>query len=218
MKLEEYEREFYSQPNFDFEQSGKRIRRALELIGSGHRVLDIGCWGGEISELIKKQGNQVVAMDISEASVERARELGIEAHVQDIAKGLGMDGDSFDVVYMGDILEHLFDVKGAMREAHRVLKVGGRLVITTINICSLRDRILLLTGSLPAYYGTHEDHIRLFNKARLVRWLTEAGFRISRFEGLAVEMPYWRGRLLRWETRRFPTLSSQFVIEAVKDR
>lgn len=50
-----------------------RIEKTLSLIGSGKRVLDVGCCDGSITLRIKKLGNEVVGIDISEKAVRRAR-------------------------------------------------------------------------------------------------------------------------------------------------
>lgn len=219
MNLEEYEKEFYSQDNFDFENSRVRIDRAVDLIGVEKLVLDVGCWGGSISKLIQDRNNKVIAVDISPKSVEKAVAKGIDARTCNITEGLPFPNESFDVVYMGDILEHLFDVEKALAEAHRVLKRGGELIITTVNVCSLRDRILILFGHLPAYYGTHKDHIRLFNRKKLEHLLKEAGFKTVLFEGLMIELPYTpsgRKFVYRGFTKKFASLATQFIIKAQK--
>ncbi len=220
MNLKEYEEQFYAQPNFDFEEgrSNDRINRVLASIGTNKSVLDVGCWGGDIAKIIQDKGNKVTAIDISKESIKRTKEKGIKAFICDITQATEILDKSFDVVYMGGMIEHLFDIKEAFREVYRILKDDGKVIITTLNICSLRDRVLVLFGHLPAYYGIHEDHIRVFNKKKLTKLLEDAGFKNILFEGSEIEMPYSRGKLLVWKTRKFPTLSSQFMIEAFKKK
>lgn len=58
-----------------------RIRKILELIGSGKRILDVGCYDGGISLRLKKLGNEVVGVDISAKAVRLAKKRGVEAYV-----------------------------------------------------------------------------------------------------------------------------------------
>lgn len=93
----------------------------------GLRVLDVGCGPGTtVRHLVE---SDAVGVDASERMVEVARAAGGEFHVGR-AEALPFAGASFDVVLMRMVV-HLVDRPRAFLEARRVLRPGGRLVITT---------------------------------------------------------------------------------------
>jgi SAM-dependent methyltransferase len=109
----------------------------LELIGpvAGLEVLDAGCGPGLYAEELVRRGARVTAIDGSPAMVELARaRLGERAtlHVHDLTQPLGWAPDvSFDLVVMALVIHHVDDRVALLRELHRVLKPGGRLVMST---------------------------------------------------------------------------------------
>jgi 2-polyprenyl-6-hydroxyphenyl methylase / 3-demethylubiquinone-9 3-methyltransferase len=110
----------------------------LRIDPQGKRVLDVGCGGGILSEEFARMGCEVVGIDLSEASIEVAREhalqegLTIEYHAGK-AESLPFPTASFDVVYCCDVLEHVEDVGATIAETARVLKPGGVYFFDTIN-------------------------------------------------------------------------------------
>jgi len=123
---------------------GPRFDRALELarIRAGERVLDVGCGRGEIIAGVALLGARAVGVDYAPAAV-RLAESALDAlpdpvrsrasvHRMDAA-ALGFGSGTFDVVFMLDLVEHLYPAQldRALDEAFRVLKESGRLVIHT---------------------------------------------------------------------------------------
>lgn len=108
--------------------------RALLGDVRGLDVLDAGCAAGEHSAWLAEHGARVVAVDASKTMVRLARErLGESARVlqADLAQPLAFADASFDVVLSSLTLHYLADWLPPLRELARVLRPGGRLVLST---------------------------------------------------------------------------------------
>lgn len=92
---------------------------------TGERILDVGAGDGLIAHKIG-----AVGVELDETAVRLAAEHGIDVRQGD-ACALPFDDASFDVVFIGDVIEHLPDPPSALAEAHRVLVESGTLYVTT---------------------------------------------------------------------------------------
>jgi 2-polyprenyl-3-methyl-5-hydroxy-6-metoxy-1,4-benzoquinol methylase len=107
---------------------------------AGSDVLDIGCSQGIASILLAREGHRVVGIDREHEAIRAARERldDEEAQVRErvefrVGEGraVGFPAGSFDTVLLGEVLEHQLDPWKLLKEARRVLRPGGRIVITT---------------------------------------------------------------------------------------
>ena len=107
----------------------------LELVPApGRRTLDLGCGEGRLSRDLKELGHWMVAVDVSPTMVAAAQEAdpGLEVHLADAAALPFADG-AFDCVVAFMSLQDVDDLEGAVVEAARVLKPGGRLCIAIVH-------------------------------------------------------------------------------------
>jgi SAM-dependent methyltransferase len=155
--------------------------------GPGKRVLDVGCRTGALTRYYA-DGNEVVGVDVDSDALGRARErLGIETVWADAEEGFPFEDGSFDVVVMGEILEHLADPAAAVANVHRVLRPGGRFVGSVPNAFRLKSRLAYARGRYPADWDP--THLQLFTPEALRRLLArfeevELRFAIGRFTPL----------------------------------
>jgi SAM-dependent methyltransferase len=100
----------------------------------GKRVLDVGCASGVLTRLFVERGASVVGIDLNPRLIERARERladRAEFRVADIAQPLPFEDASFDVVAASLVLHYLASWGPPLREFARILRPGGRFVMST---------------------------------------------------------------------------------------
>ena len=107
----------------------------LNLAGDvdGRRILDAGCGSGPLSAALRERGALVSGFDLSTAMIELARaRLGEDADliVHDLAEPLPYPDAAFDDVVSSLVLHYLQDWTAPLAELRRVLKPGGRLILS----------------------------------------------------------------------------------------
>jgi 2-polyprenyl-3-methyl-5-hydroxy-6-metoxy-1,4-benzoquinol methylase len=148
-------------------------RRAflLDRVAPGARVLDLGCGDGAFAAALLGAGCVVTMADVAEEALRRARARAPGAEAVKLAEGepLPFAEDAFDVVWAGEVLEHVADVVGLLAEVRRVLRWGGRLLVTT----PWHGRVVVTTD---AHFDPRADHLRFFSARTLRAVLEDAGF------------------------------------------
>jgi 2-polyprenyl-3-methyl-5-hydroxy-6-metoxy-1,4-benzoquinol methylase len=110
----------------------------LGWVGSGRRVLEVGCSTGYMSRLMAERNCVVTGIEVDAEAAVRARNYCQEVHVVDLNVRDWIDSlpkAAFDVVLLGDVLEHLVDPWNVLRQVAEVLDTGGS--ISTINPLAL---------------------------------------------------------------------------------
>jgi len=107
----------------------------------GRRILDAGCGNGYLCRLLSKKGAEMVGVDISKRSIELAERfekmesMSIEYHMGSICCLPIFEDATFDAVVCNLVLMDLQDLDGAVRELRRVLKPGGKLILSIMHPC-----------------------------------------------------------------------------------
>lgn len=103
----------------------------------GGRILDVGCGNGRFLDRMRQLGWEVTGVEPDGAAVTVAREkLGLQVFEGSLEEA-GLPGSHFDAITMNHVIEHVPDPISTLRECHRVLKPGGKLVVATPNIKSM---------------------------------------------------------------------------------
>jgi 2-polyprenyl-6-hydroxyphenyl methylase / 3-demethylubiquinone-9 3-methyltransferase len=97
----------------------------------GALLVDVACGGGLMATHVARRGYRHVGLDLSPSAVAVARRHGLHV-VRADASALPLLDDCADVVVAGEVLEHVTDLAGVVREVCRVLRPSGLLVIDTI--------------------------------------------------------------------------------------
>jgi ubiquinone/menaquinone biosynthesis C-methylase UbiE len=110
-----------------------------QVVGAvqGLTVLDLGCGTGRHSLWLAAGGAEVTALDFSEGMLDEARRKPGAEQIRflchDLHTSLPLGDNEFDLVVSGLVLEHLRELDGFFAEIKRVLKVGGRAVVSAMH-------------------------------------------------------------------------------------
>lgn len=118
------------------------VRRAARLaLPAGAEVLDAPCGAGAMVVALRQQGLEAWGADLE---LDAQAVLGERFRPADLNQSLPWPDASFDALFSIEGIEHLENRFQFLREARRVLKPGGTLIVTTPNIVSLRSRVRFL--------------------------------------------------------------------------
>ena len=201
---------------------------ALPPEGQGRRVLDIGCAGGYLAQILAGRGYDVVGIERPGGHGDRFPD-NVQLVEADLDSGLPPLPGKFAYVICGDIIEHLRDPSKMLAQITAILEPQGRLVASVPNSGNLYFRLTVLSGRFP------QDEKGLFDRTHLHFYMWKgwrelfesAGFSIDerKVSGIPVglALPKWHGtapvRALEWlahgAARLRPTLFAyQFVVTA----
>jgi len=141
----------------------------------GRRALDLGCGDGRLTQELAAE--QLVAADVSEVALERARALLPRAELRALAPGdvLPYPDSDFDLVLCAETLEHVQDVQWLLSEVRRVLEPRGRLAVTTPAHGRLTGLDVLVRG-FERRFDPFSPHLRFFTARSLAGALDATGF------------------------------------------
>lgn len=198
-------RDFYEDPAVPASSGPDRAYRQAEMLAHvlagvtrPATILDVGCGDGFATGVAAQRnpGHRFVGLDWSAASLAVAR----QRHIAVVRAGLDaprlpVRPGSVDVVVMSEVIEHLVDTDSAIEAAHRVLKPGGSLLLSTPNLAAWYNRGLLAAGIQPVFsevslrsvFGRPGSqvagHLHMFTRRALVGFLTAYGFSCVKVAG-----------------------------------
>jgi 2-polyprenyl-3-methyl-5-hydroxy-6-metoxy-1,4-benzoquinol methylase len=168
----------------------------IELIPPRARVLDLGCAGGYMGALLKKEkAAEVTGVDMFPLPLgvvlDRFTQHDLNAGLPNVPLG------DFEYILMLDVIEHLLSPEDFMIRLHDALskQPDAKLILSTGNVGFFVTRLMLLLGQFN--YGKRGildmTHTRLFTFTSLRRLLEQSGFRISEFRGVPGPFPLAMG-------------------------
>lgn len=108
----------------------------LDAPKPGARLLEVGCGNGRTLVVLRSLGWQVEGVDVDPVALQYASSQGLETRCGHLLD-LRYEADTFDVIMMHHVIEHLHEPITFLQECHRILKPGGRLLMITPNVDGL---------------------------------------------------------------------------------
>jgi 2-polyprenyl-3-methyl-5-hydroxy-6-metoxy-1,4-benzoquinol methylase len=171
-------------------RSGSHARRfnAISEHVTGRNVLDIGAASGHkrhdwMHGQIAKVAARAVGIDIDAKGVEQVQARGYDVRLVD-ARRVEL-GEQFDVVFAGELIEHLTNFEAFLDAARRHLKPGGKLVLTTPNAFCASNFVYRFGFSVRV----HEEHTCWFCEDTLSTLVSRCGFNVLHVDYLEHETP-----------------------------
>lgn len=177
----------------------KYLDLVSELGIKSGELLDIGAATGFFMDIAKKKGFSVKGVELSDFAAKKGREKGLDLLTGDLHSAHYGD-NQFDVVTMFDVIEHVPDPVGFVREATRILKKDGLLLINTPDAESLWARVLGSRWQLIM----PPEHIHYFSPKNLGNYLLKNGYQVelSTKIGKWFTLQYVLKMLYKWQGYR----------------
>ncbi len=197
--LAEHKARRYEPADSAFQPHGRNAK-FIEWVGCDKRVLELGCSSGFISKYLTARNCSVTGIERDPDAAAIAKEHCNKVIVADLNSNWHeMISEKFDVIALGDVLEHLLDPLSVLRACGGLLDQKGRIVVSVPNVAFLHNRLHLLFGRWD-YTDTgilDRTHTRFFTLKTARQLIREAGYVIEAFHPVAG---------MRGSTR-FPTIA-----------
>ncbi|MCX6760664.1 MAG: bifunctional glycosyltransferase/class I SAM-dependent methyltransferase [Candidatus Nealsonbacteria bacterium] len=145
-----------------------KIEKILPKKGN---LLDVGTATGFFMEIADKRGWKTKGVEFSEYAAQKARDKKLDVRTGTL-ENAGLEENSFNLVTLWDVVEHLSNPKATLSSVYRVLKKDGLIAINTPDSGSFFARILNKRWHLIV----PPEHLFLFSQKSLAKLLKEIGF------------------------------------------
>jgi 2-polyprenyl-3-methyl-5-hydroxy-6-metoxy-1,4-benzoquinol methylase len=151
-------------------------RRMVPLDPEGRTLFEVGAGNGAFLQSMQRLGWRVAGCELSHSGVEAARTLGLAVDQGTLESG-HYQAELFDVLRLDQVFEHLHDPRGFLREAYRVIKPGGFMIIGVPNADAAS---YALFGPYWGLLGV-PFHLVQYSSRALEALIEEAGFVVQWF-------------------------------------
>lgn len=185
--------QIYQGDAYDYGMPDRKITDGVNF--ENMAILSLGCGNGnDVWYLTPK--NTVVGLDYAFSGLKMGQVHGLNGVIGDlnIHRNLPFKDESFDVVICKDILEHVLEPLDILREAKRILKKDGHIIISVPNHFYLTFRLRILLGKGLIWKSLGSDHSRFYDEWNYmhIRFFTYKGFKnFLEAAGLKPEKWFW---------------------------
>lgn len=155
------------------------LRAVRDHLPAGGSVLDLGCASGGLLAALAGDAGRRVGVEIDPVAAAAAAEHADAVHTGSV-ESVELGAERFDVIVLGDVLEHVADPGAVLRRTASWSAPGGRLVISLPNVAHWSVRLSLLAGRWDyADSGILDDtHLRFFTWRSGAALVESAGLRL----------------------------------------
>lgn len=182
----------YSRSKFNDADDNTSWQKTFRLVPEKSTVLDIGCSSGSFGKrLIEEKDCVVDGIEIDDGDIKKAKKILRNVYKYNIETDDLKLKNKYDIIFMGDVIEHLARPIEALKKVRALLKPSGKLVFSVPNITHMSVRLMLLSGNIT--YGRtgllDETHLHFYNSTELYRVLNSAGFKVEVFDYTVNDIP-----------------------------
>lgn len=174
----------YEPPLIDLANKNDSHVLMIDLAGTNKNILEVGTSTGYVTRILKEKDNEITGIEIDPEAARIAEKYCTRMITGDIEK-LDLDNllsrSSFDVIILGDVLEHLVNPQDILKKLKKFLKRDGYLVISLPNFCHGDVIFNVLNGDF--HYTDvgllDRTHLRFFGLRNIYTLFAQTGYQIS---------------------------------------
>ena len=156
----------------------------MQLTGQGKNVLELGAASGHVTAELTKRGNRVTAVEIDISNRDLLSKVAEKVIITDLDRldlVKKLQGEKFDVIIAGDVLEHTTKSELILLQLQELLEEDGYVVASIPNIAHGDVRLTMLEGNFPyAESGLlDKTHLQFFTRSSVKELFNDNGFHIA---------------------------------------
>lgn len=199
-----------------------RIKKVIKylnknaIIKDNMRVLEIGySRGGFIDNLEQNENIEKYAIDLFLRETSR----GINFIKHDCNNGLPDFNFKFDIIFAGEVIEHIIDDEKFVENIYKLLNENGLFVLTTPNLFYLLNRFTFIFGKMP-YFAYAPYHYHIYDIETISKIILKSGFRIKKTHSshilYSTRRHKYSGKIFELLGDYFPSLGAHIILYAEK--
>jgi len=175
------------------------------------RVLDIGCQDGDMCYMLNQEGFEVYGVDINRELISKAKLKypQIEFKYGNCENYIPFSDEFFDVVWAGDVIEHICNTDIFVNEVNRVLKKGGFFALSTPAHNMIKN-IMIALFTFEKHFNPEFPHYRFYTLKSLKNVLEKRGFRIIDVKYIGRFWPFSNSMLVISRKEKYKCVLSQY--------
>jgi len=158
-----------------FEKRYRKYINKIKLYKENGDLLDIGCNIGLFLKVAQQNGFSTTGVELNKECAHYGQQFFKLKIFSGYLEDISFRKDSFDIVTLFDVLEHIPDIIGFIAEVRRILKINGLLVLQSPNI----DSVMAKLTKSKWNWLCPPDHLYHFTSETMIRFLTSNGFTIK---------------------------------------